>query len=117
MEQFAQQFVTGISIGSIYAIIALAIVLIYRSTRTVNFAQGELATIAELIGMTAEAVPGLRHEAVADAEANVLGDARRREGRFGAYDIARMTSEFGWRPRPLRDAMRDYIAWLKENEA
>ena len=42
--------------------------------------------------------------------------ARRRKGRFGAYDIARMRGEFGWRPRPLRDAMRDYIAWLKENE-
>lgn len=49
MEQFAQQFVTGISIGSIYAIIALAIVLIYRSTRTVNFAQGELAMFTTFI--------------------------------------------------------------------
>ena len=49
MEQFAQQFVTGISIGSVYAIIALAIVLIYRSTRTVNFAQGELAMFTTFI--------------------------------------------------------------------
>ncbi len=79
-----------------------------------NIAHGELATIADLIGFTAEVVPGLRHEVVADAEANVLCDARRRKGRFGAYDIARMTHEFGWRPRPLRDAMQDYIAWLKE---
>jgi branched-chain amino acid transport system permease protein len=36
MEEFAQQVVTGISIGSIYAITALAIVLIYRSTSVVN---------------------------------------------------------------------------------
>jgi len=79
-----------------------------------NIANGELATLADLIAYTAEVVPGLRHEVVADAEANVLGDARRRVGRFGAYDIARMTDEFGWRPRPLRDAMHDYIAWLKE---
>jgi nucleoside-diphosphate-sugar epimerase len=79
-----------------------------------NIANGELATIADLIAYTAEVVPGVRHEVVADAEANVLGDARRRVGRFGAYDIARMTDEFGWRPRPLRDAMHDYIAWLKE---
>jgi nucleoside-diphosphate-sugar epimerase len=78
-----------------------------------NIAYGELATIADLIAYTAEVVPGVRHEVVADAEANVLGDARRRKGRFGAYDIARMTDEFGWRPRRLRDAMHDYIAWLK----
>jgi branched-chain amino acid transport system permease protein len=43
MEEFIQQVVTGISIGSIYAIVALAIVLIYRSTAVVNFAQGEMA--------------------------------------------------------------------------
>lgn len=79
-----------------------------------NIAHGELATIADLIAITAEVVPGLRHEVVADEQANVLGDARRRIGRFGAYDIARMTAEFGWRPRPLRDAMHDYIAWLRE---
>ena len=79
-----------------------------------NIAYGELATIADLIAYTAEVVPGVHHEVVADADANVLGDARRREGRFGAYCIARMTEEFGWRPRPLREAMHDYIVWLKE---
>ena len=49
MEQFAQQVVTGISIGSIYAIVALAIVLIYRSTAVVNFAQGEIAMFTTFI--------------------------------------------------------------------
>lgn len=49
MEEFAQQVVTGASIGSIYAIIALALVLIYRSTRVVNFAQGELAMFTTFI--------------------------------------------------------------------
>ncbi len=49
MEEFAQQVVTGISIGSIYAIIALAIVLIYRSTSVVNFAQGEMAMFTTFI--------------------------------------------------------------------
>jgi branched-chain amino acid transport system permease protein len=48
-EEFAQQVVTGISIGSIYAIVALAIVMIYRSTGTVNFAQGEMATFTTFI--------------------------------------------------------------------
>jgi branched-chain amino acid transport system permease protein len=52
MEQFFQQVVTGISIGSIYAIIALAVVLIYRSTGVVNFAQGEMAMFTTFISWT-----------------------------------------------------------------
>ncbi len=52
MEEFAQQVVTGISIGSIYAILALAIVLIYRSTSIVNFAQGEMAMFTTFITWT-----------------------------------------------------------------
>ncbi|MDZ4278029.1 MAG: branched-chain amino acid ABC transporter permease [Dehalococcoidia bacterium] len=49
MEEFAQQLVTGVSIGSIYAVVALAIVLIYRSTGIVNFAQGEMAMFTTFI--------------------------------------------------------------------
>ncbi len=52
MEEFAQQVVTGISIGSIYAILALSIVLIYRSTTVVNFAQGEMAMFTTFITWT-----------------------------------------------------------------
>lgn len=41
MEEFIQQLTTGLASGSVYAVLALAIVLIYQSTRIVNFAQGE----------------------------------------------------------------------------
>lgn len=37
--------VDGISIGSVYAVVALGIALVYRSTRVLNFAQGELGTV------------------------------------------------------------------------
>ncbi|MBP6902575.1 MAG: branched-chain amino acid ABC transporter permease [Burkholderiaceae bacterium] len=37
-----QLLVSGISLGCIYALIALGFVLIYKATETVNFAQGEL---------------------------------------------------------------------------
>jgi branched-chain amino acid transport system permease protein len=40
---FAQQVVGGLSAGGVYAMLALALVLIYRSTGVVNFAQGEMA--------------------------------------------------------------------------
>lgn len=40
---FGEQVMSGLATGSIYALLALAIVLIYRSTDVVNFAQGEMA--------------------------------------------------------------------------
>ncbi len=49
MEQFVQQVATGLSTGSLYAILALALVLIYRSTGVVNFAQGEMAMFTTFV--------------------------------------------------------------------
>ena len=43
---FWEQVVAGLSTGSVYALMALAIVLIYRSTDILNFAQGEMAMFA-----------------------------------------------------------------------
>jgi branched-chain amino acid transport system permease protein len=40
---FAQQTVAGLSQGAIFGSLALSLVLIYRATEVVNFAQGELA--------------------------------------------------------------------------
>jgi len=42
-DTFAQQTVAGLSQGAIYGSLALALVLIYRATEVINFAQGELA--------------------------------------------------------------------------
>jgi len=47
--EFAQQVAAGIREGAIYAGLALAIVIIYRSTRVINFAQGEMATFTTFI--------------------------------------------------------------------
>src|SRR6266508_2918626 len=49
MAQFWQQVVSGLASGGIYASLALAIVLIYRSTRVVNFAQGEMGMFSTFI--------------------------------------------------------------------
>jgi branched-chain amino acid transport system permease protein len=40
---FAQQTVAGLAQGAVYGSLALALVLIYRATEVINFAQGELA--------------------------------------------------------------------------
>ncbi len=52
MTQFLQQVVAGLASGSIYALLALGIVIIYRSTGIVNFAQGEMATFTTFIAWT-----------------------------------------------------------------
>ena len=52
MGEFIQQTATGLATGSVYAMLALAIVLIYQSTRVVNFAQGEMAMVSTFIAWT-----------------------------------------------------------------
>jgi branched-chain amino acid transport system permease protein len=49
VTEFFQQVVTGLADGSIYAGLALALVLIYRATEIVNFAQGEMAMFTTYI--------------------------------------------------------------------
>ena len=46
---FLQLIVSGISIGSIYALVALAMVIIYKTSEVPNFAQGEMAMISTFI--------------------------------------------------------------------
>lgn len=55
MTYFTQLVITGFSIGCIYALAALGFVLIYKSSRVINFAQGELIAIGAFIifGLTA----------------------------------------------------------------
>jgi len=48
---FAQLLISGVSLGCIYALIALGFVLIYKATETVNFAQGELMMLGAFLGL------------------------------------------------------------------
>jgi branched-chain amino acid transport system permease protein len=50
--EFFQQITSGLASGSIFASLALALVLIYRATDVVNFAQGEMATFTTYIAWT-----------------------------------------------------------------
>lgn len=52
MNGFAHQVISGLASGSIYAAVALALVMIYQSTHHVNFAQGEMATLSTYICLT-----------------------------------------------------------------
>ncbi|HVX98872.1 MAG TPA: branched-chain amino acid ABC transporter permease [Pseudorhodoplanes sp.] len=49
MELVVHQILAGLATGSIYALMALAIVMIYRATGHLNFAQGEMATMSTFV--------------------------------------------------------------------
>ncbi|TAK41575.1 MAG: branched-chain amino acid ABC transporter permease [Betaproteobacteria bacterium] len=53
IDQMLQYVFTGLSAGSLYALVALGIVLIYRSTRVLNFAHGDIATVATFVAYSA----------------------------------------------------------------
>ncbi len=53
-----QLLISGISLGCIYALIALGFVLIYKATETVNFAQGELMMLGAFAGLVLMTVFG-----------------------------------------------------------
>ena len=52
MEKLLQYAFTGLAAGSLYALVALGIVLIYRSTRVLNFAHGDIATLATFVAFS-----------------------------------------------------------------
>ena len=52
MDALAHQIFSGLATGSIYASIALALVMVYQSTGHINFAQGEMATFSAFIAWT-----------------------------------------------------------------
>ena len=58
MAAFFQQVVAGLAAGSIYAALALALVLIHRATGVINFAQGEMAMFTTYIAWTLTANHG-----------------------------------------------------------
>ncbi|NEM06003.1 ABC transporter permease subunit [Geodermatophilus normandii] len=52
MQQFVNLTLGGVIIGAVYAAFALALVLIWRSTRIVNFAQGAMAALTTFIALS-----------------------------------------------------------------
>ncbi len=52
MQFFLDLVIGGLSIGSCYALVALAMVIIYKTSEVPNFAQGEMAMVATFIAYT-----------------------------------------------------------------
>ncbi|HEY1721020.1 MAG TPA: branched-chain amino acid ABC transporter permease [Magnetospirillaceae bacterium] len=52
MHQLLQQIASGLATGAIYSSLALALVMIYRATELVNFAQGDMAMASTYLAWT-----------------------------------------------------------------
>jgi hypothetical protein len=50
MTQLTQLIVEGISSGGIYGLVALGLVLSYKATEVLNFAQGDLVMLSAFLG-------------------------------------------------------------------
>lgn len=73
---FSYLLATGLTTGALYALIALGIVVIYRATKVVNFAHGEIFMIAGFIAWTAHVtlrLPYVLSLLIASVFAFVLG--------------------------------------------
>ncbi|MEW6663908.1 MAG: branched-chain amino acid ABC transporter permease [Thermodesulfobacteriota bacterium] len=46
MIEFLQMFASGVAVGSSYALMGLAMVIVYKTSEVVNFAQGEMALLS-----------------------------------------------------------------------
>ena len=54
MDRFLDALFLGLSSGSVYALVALSLVVVYRGTGHLNFAQGEMATLSAYITWIAD---------------------------------------------------------------
>src|SRR5487761_2559653 len=52
METFLQQLVNGLTLGSIYALVALGYTMVYGILELINFAHGEVVMVGALVALS-----------------------------------------------------------------
>src|ERR1700741_3234781 len=55
MSEFLQFFFSGLTVGAVYALVALGFTLIYNASDVVNFAQGEFVMLGGMVTVFAAA--------------------------------------------------------------
>jgi branched-chain amino acid transport system permease protein len=95
-----QLLLTGLTIGSIYALVAIGFVIVYNVTGILNFAQGEFAMAGALVcaSLLAAHVPLPAAAALAIAAACALGALTERlaiEPAFGGHPLVLIIITFG----------------------
>lgn len=59
MQQFVQLLVAGLATGAIYALVAVGFMLIWQTSQTINFAQGEFVMVPAFFALAAMKFAGL----------------------------------------------------------
>lgn len=52
MDIFLQQLINGLTIGSLYALVALGYTMVYGVMKLINFAHGDLVAFSAYVGLT-----------------------------------------------------------------
>ena len=96
--------------------IGYAVPLLLRANeaqhKVYNIAYGTFTMVPELLDAFKEAVPAFEYEVVEATQADVIMDPTQRLARWNAYDIDRISTEFGWQPRPLTQQLHSYYEWV-----
>lgn len=58
MQEFAQQMINGLSLGAIYALIALGYTMVYGIIKLINFAHGDIMMVGAYVGFFSLSVLG-----------------------------------------------------------
>jgi branched-chain amino acid transport system permease protein len=58
---FLQLVVSGLTVGGVYAVVAMGLVVVYKATDVVNFAQGEFLTLGAYLGLFFYVTAGLSY--------------------------------------------------------
>lgn len=82
-----------------------------------NVAAGVTSTVRDLVSWAAEKAPGFGAEITPIEQADIVLDPTLSGGMWGAYDISRIATETGWRPRPVRQALHAYMDWIVAERA
>lgn len=82
-----------------------------------NIAYGTFTPVPEALDAFKQAVPAFEYEIVEAQQADVIMDPEQRYARWNAYAIDRISGEFGWQPRPLREEFKSYYDWVMADPA
>ena len=52
MDIFLQQLINGLTLGSVYAVVALGYTMVYGIIQLINFAHGEVVMIGAMVALT-----------------------------------------------------------------
>ena len=104
MEYFLQQVINGLSLGSLYALIAVGYTVVYGIVQLINFAHGEIFMIGSFGSYATWMIMGQPTDWSPAMSLLVLLPAMLIGGMVASVTVALLTERFAY--RPLRNAPR-----------